>query len=189
VKEGAWHLLAYQKDSIARKTNRVIALKQGEIEHAQSTCGGICESIRATVEYVRELARARALPTRADGIASIRGVLDSVIAAEEKATVQQHCHGGPKGQKSFARAAKESYDREMRAKEEELEQTIFEARKRRLKLEVDLDAALEQIRRLHGDPSDEDVTGGFDHSKYDFEASSPKLDETMSQLSLRRRPE
>jgi hypothetical protein len=178
MKKGASRLSAHRKDSIARNANQVAALEQNEIGQSQATCGAIRESIRTIVEYVNGLARARAVQARASDIA---GVLRLVIAAE----VQQHC---PKDQKRFARAARDSHDRAIRAKEAELEQTIADARKRRLKLQVDLDAALELIQRLQGEPPDDDVTAGFDASKYDFEASTRQLDETMSQLGLSRRP-
>jgi chromosome segregation ATPase len=81
---------------------------------------------------------------------------------------------------------REELEKLLREKEAELDQIIAQARKRRMKLQMELDAALEQIRRLQGShASDTDVAGDLEHSQYDFESSTRQLDATMSQLGLR----
>jgi outer membrane protein TolC len=113
-----------------------------------------------------------------------------VFIAEQKAVVQQHLRSAEVSQKTYVRSVKEDFDQKLRDKQAELDRVIQQARKRRLKLQAELDEALEQIRALQGSwAGDDDIESRIQDSiQYDFESSKRQLDETMSQLGLQKRP-
>jgi uncharacterized protein YqgV (UPF0045/DUF77 family) len=181
-------LIAQRRDSITRKATRVIAAKQIEIDQRKSKCATLRSSIESATQYVNELARAMSLPGRAAEPGGFRSVLESVFVAEQKEVVQQQLRSAEVGQKTFVRSAKDDFDQKLGDKQAELDRIIQTARKTRLKLQSELDAALEQIRRLQGSwADDDDIESSLEDSmQYNFESSTRQLDETLGQLGLRR---
>ena len=120
---------------------------------------------------------------------SIQATLSGIVAAKEAEAVEQHLAessalpGLARTPAEFARAAKQLVEDQMKAKLAELESIIAQARKRRLKLQAELDTALEQIRSLQGSRIYDDSDFASNMSpQFDFEGTTRQLDATLSQL-------
>jgi hypothetical protein len=175
--------ISSQKEAIERKGSRKITAREAAVAKATSLCYALGESLHSFAAFVNALA-GKSVPRRvyAGKGELLHELLNSVIAAEEKAVVLKQIGG--KGDIQFVQVWQADYQKILQEKENELEAAIEEARKKRMKLEVELDAALEQIRMLQGSQN-MGGTSEFEPSQSNFERSTRKLDETMSQLRLK----
>jgi hypothetical protein len=180
-------LIAQRRDSIIRKATRAIAAKQIEVDQSKSKCATLRSSNESATQYVNELARTMSLPGTTAEPGGFRSVLESVFVAEQKQVVQQQLRNAEVGQKTFVKSAKDEFDQKLKDKQTELDRIIQAARKTRLKLQAELDAALEQIHKLQGSWADDDIESSLEDSmQYDFQSSTRQLDETLGQLGLPR---
>jgi hypothetical protein len=110
--------------------------------------------------------------------------LECVIVAEEKGALNQEMRSsGMENHRRLLQSFHDEYEKEIHAREMQLDTVLAQARKRWRKLQAELDAALAQIRQLRGSKG---PTGNraLEESQYEFESSTRRLDETMSQLGL-----
>jgi hypothetical protein len=190
LRQIAGRSLSHQKEIIQQKASQQIFSKQSSITATKTKCSKLRESLRSFGTFINNIAGSNSISTRfSEGNpALLRDVLTAVIVAEENAAVKRQLQSGSPSRGNYVQSIRENYEKELQDKERELDEIIAQARKRRLKLQVELDAALDQIRRLQGSRSSEsNLTSDLERSQYDFESSTRQLDATMSQLGLRPR--
>jgi hypothetical protein len=177
-----------RKERLQQKASQKISSKHAAMAQTKSRCADLRTSLHTMAKFASKLASTASVAARyAEGNPAVfRTVLDSVISFEERASVAKQLGSHDDG--GSLQTMQTDYQKALQAKEAELDAIIAQARKRRLQLQIELDAALEQIRRLQGSHGAEvDVTSDLDHSHYDFDASTRQLDATMSQLGPRPR--
>jgi chromosome segregation ATPase len=196
LRQIAGRSLSHRKGMIQQRASKQISSKQSSIATTKAKCATIRDSLQSLKTFINDIAASNSINTRfsESNPALLRDVLSSVIIAEENAAIKQQFRGSSPSRGSdstptfYVQSLRENYEKALQNKERDLDEIIAQARQRRLNLQIELDAALEQIRRLQGSKaSDTDLTRHFEQTRYDFESSTRQLDATMSQLGLRPR--
>jgi hypothetical protein len=160
--------------------------KTAELETRKSKMAGLCKAIAALNSYVRHFIRSSG--NQLDPEEDFEFVLKSAIDLEGDEIRKKQIKCNRTEQKfsevDYVLSVKEEYERRMRAKEAEIDQILIEARKRRLKLQAELDTALEQIKSLRGSqgPENDSLMDDLENSNREFKKITVQLDQTLHVL-------
>jgi uncharacterized coiled-coil protein SlyX len=178
---------AHQREMAEHQTARSVSHKEAEIARLEKRSIEFANSRQVLTKFFNDLALTAGIPDRCDEPSSFGAVFSEVLAAEGQAALKQHIReaGITTPVHLYIQSVREQCDRSLRAKEEELDNIIAQSRKRRRKLQDELDAALAKLRSLQGSqsfPSSDEMFDEIDHSSHDFDTSARQLDATMQRL-------
>lgn len=187
----AKHQINERSENVLEQVNRKKSEKEAELDDVRRKAAAIRSAVAQIKSYVNDMAQKCSLSVKVADGRGFGDVLSEIIIARQEASVKRHMADGVAsldiscGKDGITKAVRELYESTMKQKVAELDQVIAQARKRRLKLQAELDSALEQIRSLQGSRmADEgDLMNDIEHSAYDFQTTTQQLDATLSQLS------
>ena len=185
-KDDAAKQIKSRRAASQRRATQEVRAKTKHLDDLRAKTKSLETSVANLKTFLHGLSPGGAAAPPAD---SIQATLSALVAAKEAEAVEQHLAessalpGLARSPAEFARAAKQLVEDQMKAKLAELEAIIAQARKRRLKLQAELDTALEQIRSLQGSRIYDDSDFASNMSpQFDFEGTTRQLDATLSQL-------
>jgi uncharacterized phage infection (PIP) family protein YhgE len=171
------------------RSRKTVESKLSDASRCQNRSSELRKALSALTHYVNQLAAAASIQTRMAESADFNSVFKEILVAEEETAIKHHIqeagdHMGISTQPHlYVQSVKDHYDKALKAKEEELDRIIAHARKRRLKLQAQLDIAVGKIKSMQGSHlSGEDLIGELETSTDDLAASTRRLDITMRQL-------
>lgn len=186
LKKGSEKIIEERHHNGIQSLKSTLSSKERDIENAKSRTVALKSSITALNSYLNGLAASSSIKNRIndkDGN-SFGIVLNQVAKAQEKNAVAEITKS-QQNSRDYIISIQSEYEKKMKEKDQELDEIMVQARKRRLKLQAELDKALEQIKALQGNRSDDgedDLLDELERSSHDIESTSKKLDNTLLQL-------
>lgn len=187
----AKHRISIRSENVKQQMNKKKGEKEAELEEMRKKASGIRNAMQQIKSYINDMAQRCSLSVKVSDGQGFGDVLSEVIIAQQEAAVKRHMADGVAsldltgGKDGIAQSARELYERIMKQKAADLDQIIAQARKRRLKLQAELDSAMEQLKSLQSSRmvDDVDLFNDVESSGYDLQATTQQLEATMSQLN------
>ena len=188
IKAEAGRRLHERGQNAKRAVKKQIRAKTAEVESIRAQTEAIKTSLADLHSFILGMAPSPTSTPESSDATSIRQLLSQILDAQEEQAIQGYISKGGQSltqlvrtRKGFVKSARKILEGKLNEKKQELDELITHARKRRLKLQEKLDAALEQLRSLQGSRISEDTLSSTG-PQFDFESTTKQLDATLNQL-------